>query len=249
MESLFIGKHIIRLESVDSTNNYATAAIKSGEASHGSLIYANFQEKGKGQRLNSWESEKGKNLLLSYVLTPNKLPSEKSFELNFICSLAVKDFVSHLAIGHTVNIKWPNDIMLNGKKVAGVLIENALQSGKLKFSILGIGLNMNQKEFSYPSATSILKETKNVTDLELAISLLSSYLEKWYLKLEAGKLNDLILEYNSFLWKKNVLISAVFKGESTKLKLLNVDRFGLVQLEKDGEFYKADFSELKIGYE
>jgi len=249
VESLFIGKHIIHLESVSSTNEYALEALKKGKVSHGSLISADFQESGKGQRGKKWESEKAKNLLLSYVLTPKNFAAEKSFELNFVCALAVVDFLKFYLPNTEVHIKWPNDLMLNHKKVAGILIENSLQSGNLKQAILGIGINVNQEVFKSPFATSMVNESKNTLNLAKCILTLNSLLEKWLFKMNEGKLAEILTTYNLFLWKKNKPIEAKLNGELTALEILNVDRFGLIYIKTINGYQKAELGELKIGYE
>ncbi len=249
MESIFIGKHIIHLESISSTNEYALEALKKGNVKHGSLISADFQESGKGQRSKEWESEKAKNLLLSYVLTPINLMVEKSFELNFVCALAVYDFLKFYAPNSEVHIKWPNDIILNQKKIAGILIENSIKSGLLKHAILGIGINVNQEKFNVPHATSIILETSKNLNLAKCMLCLNSMLEKWMLKMETGKLVEILEVYNTRLWKKNEVITAKLNGRLQEIQILNVDRFGLIQIRTKNGYQKAELGELKVNYE
>lgn len=249
MESFILGKHIIHLETVNSTNNYALEALKSGKAFHGSLISAEFQESGKGQRSNSWESSPGKNLLLSYVIQPKNLVAEKSFELNFISALAVIDLLSELAPDAKAHIKWPNDIMLNHKKVAGILIENALQSNKLKHSIIGIGINVNQQTFASDFATSISNETDSEHTLAKGALILNAKLSKWYTKMSEGKIGEILTAYNSKLWKRGKVIQAKLNNDQQQIKILDVDRFGLIHIKTKHGFLKAELGELKINYE
>jgi len=249
VESRLLGHHIIHLESVNSTNDYALQALKNGRATHGTLISTDFQEKGKGQRSNNWESSSGKNLLLSYVLEPRKLMIEKSFELNFICTLAVTDLLQELAPAYPVHVKWPNDVILNHKKVAGILIENALQGNYLKHSILGIGINVNQKTFHIAHATSVFKETKDEQDLAKSVIMLNAKLSYWYGKMLQGNIQEILTAYNSMLWKRGEKISAILNGKQQEIEILDVDRFGLVHIKTASGFQKAELGELKIGYE
>ncbi len=181
-ESLFIGKNVISLETIDSTNDYAKQLLSTQKPTDGTLIIAKAQTKGRGQLGNIWQTESGKNLTVSYILYPNFLSPDKQFYLNMAVALGIREFCESICAEH-VQIKWPNDILINGKKVCGVLIENALQGSKIQHSVIGIGININQSKFDaeLPHATSILLENKNQTlAIEPLTAQLSSFLEKYY---------------------------------------------------------------------
>ena len=125
------------LESTDSTNTLLKQLAAEGNPPE--FIYAGFQTAGRGQMGNGWESEANKNLLCSILLPPRK----NLFELNVAVSVAVYRMISELGISE-LGIKWPNDIYWQDKKVAGILIENAIIGNEIKYSIAGIGLNVNQ---------------------------------------------------------------------------------------------------------
>ncbi|MFI5220658.1 MAG: biotin--[acetyl-CoA-carboxylase] ligase, partial [Bacteroidia bacterium] len=128
-----IGKYIIRLETVDSTNNYAAALISKSKPAEGTAIMADFQDYGRGQRETIWESENGKNLLVSFILYP-QIDTADYFLLNECFSLAVREVIEDIT-GLDVKIKWPNDILVNNKKIAGILIENSIRGNTILYSI------------------------------------------------------------------------------------------------------------------
>src|SRR6516164_2467071 len=121
METLFIGQNSIHLESVDSTNSYASAMLRQVVLPEGTIIYSFVQTNGRGQRGNSWESEPLKNIAFSLLLYPKFLGAESHFLLTKIASLAVADLMAEILAGTlqnpTISIKWPNDIYVNGKKI------------------------------------------------------------------------------------------------------------------------------------
>lgn len=131
---------------VNSTNSLAAELIRKGKLRYGEPLYTYCQTEGRGQRGNHWESEPGKNLLLSLVLAPDKLMAEEQFILSETVAVALKNVLAKYT--HHVHIKWPNDIYVGDKKIAGILIENTLNGAYIKHSIIGIGVNINQKRFS-----------------------------------------------------------------------------------------------------
>ena len=120
-EALFLGKNVISLSEIESTNDYAKQLLAESKQIEGTLITADFQSKGKGQMGNEWKSEAGKNIIASYILHPHFLSADKQFYLNMAVALGVKEFCE-VATSLFAQIKWPNDILVEEKKVAGILI-------------------------------------------------------------------------------------------------------------------------------
>jgi len=114
-----------------------------------------FQTAGKGQMGNSWESERGKNLLVSMLLRPHHIPIQEQFVISQMVSVAIVRSLSQ--VGVEASIKWPNDIYVGNKKLAGILIENSLRNARIETSIVGVGLNVNQMHFvsDAPNPTSV----------------------------------------------------------------------------------------------
>ena len=150
---MFLGSQIFRLDKVDSTNNFAANLIEGQLCRNGALILADTQTAGKGQRGSFWESEPGKNLLCSYVYFPDNLSVDFLQELNMCLSISLIKCLKYFEID--AEIKWPNDILVDGKKISGILIENNVRAGKVKSMIFGIGLNINQQSFLNLRATSM----------------------------------------------------------------------------------------------
>ena len=131
------------IASTNSTNTLLKELLAKGEWPNGErFIYAGYQTAGRGQTGNSWESEKDKNLICSILLPPNK----NLYFLNIAVGVAICRTISELGIGE-LEIKWPNDIYWKDKKLAGILLENAIIGSEVKYAIAGIGLNVNQTEF------------------------------------------------------------------------------------------------------
>ena len=140
---MIIGSVIKFHKELTSTNDQAFMLLKTINPVEGTVIYADFQKAGRGQKDNKWESEKGKNLLLSIILYPTSIRPEDQFYLSMAVSLGICDFIDSFFPGS--KIKWPNDIYINDDKIAGILIENSVMGETIESTIAGIGININQK--------------------------------------------------------------------------------------------------------
>ena len=170
----------------DSTNTLMRQLIAEGKKP--SYIYAGYQTAGRGQTGNGWESEADKNLLCSILLPPR----ENLFELNVVVSVAVQRFVEKGCV-----IKWPNDIYWQDRKLAGILIENALIGNQVKYSIAGIGLNVNQTEWlsNAPNPVSL----KQISGKEYNIDEL---MERLYEEVQKALAEDVWEYYKAHLYRK-----------------------------------------------
>ena len=154
------------IKTTNSTNSLMKEMLAKGEWPEGErFLYTGYQTAGRGQTGNSWESEADKNLLCSILLPPNK----NLYFLNIAVGVALLR-----VIGEDFTIKWPNDIYYGDKKVAGILIENAIIGNEIKYSIAGIGLNVNQTTFvsDAPNPVSLKQITGKEYDIERLMSLL-----------------------------------------------------------------------------
>jgi BirA family biotin operon repressor/biotin-[acetyl-CoA-carboxylase] ligase len=242
MERLFMGCQQIRLDSVDSTNNY-TATLISGNVPEGTVVITREQTAGRGQRANSWVSEAGKNLTVTYVLRPKFLRISDQFILNKAIALAVNKAIQHFVPQFDVRIKWPNDIFLQNKKVAGILLETSLQGGHIVSCLAGIGINVNQKHFQAESGNPIsLNEVLGAElNLDDVLNALSENLEVIYLKLKASKFENIDSSYNSLLWKKGEMHTFYQDGIPFNALVKCVDTQGCLRLldEKNQELIFA----------
>ena len=155
---------VIWLDSIDSTNSEALRRLP--ELSGGTVLAAREQTAGRGQRGNTWFSAPGENLTFSIVLKNLPLKAPEAVRLNYMTSVAVASYLE--SYGVEAAIKWPNDIYVNGKKICGMLIENVLGAqGEVKASVVGIGINLNQKLFpQLANATSLSLCTGEAYELE-----------------------------------------------------------------------------------
>lgn len=138
------GKPCYRLENVDSTNEYAKKIAEQG-AEHGTLILAKEQTRGKGRRGRTWMSPKGDNIYMSILLRPQIEPDNASM-LTLVAAMAVAEGIREVS-GLKTQIKWPNDIVVQGKKVCGILTEMSAEVGKVHYVVIGIGINVHNRDF------------------------------------------------------------------------------------------------------
>ena len=236
-------------EELESTNQYALELIKNGKAKHGIQIFANHQTQGKGQFNRTWNSEKGKNILMSIILDIPFLDLSKLFYLNFFASLACYDFFANQGVeSEKLKIKWPNDIYFENKKIGGILIENKIRSHQLSKTVVGIGLNINQESFSSElnKASSLKIITQKDYDLKTLYSHLSTSLYKRFNFLIQNKYSELLNEYTNQLYLLKQSLSYQEGGIEKKGLLKGVTEKGeLIILTKDGEKY-FDFRNIKL---
>lgn len=235
---------IIVLQSVDSTNNYAASLIKLSEVVEGTVVLTYHQTNGRGQRGNSWSSNPGQNLLFSIVLRPHFLNPADQFGLNRMVSLALVDYLKQQGV--SADIKWPNDILVNEQKIAGVLIENIIRGNHLEYTIVGIGLNVNQQIFASEwKATSMSLETGIQRDLLVELRSLISSIEKAYAHLQFNpeKLSTAYLD-NLYGFQQPLYYrdgDSIYKasiekiGDQGELHLLKADGQKIIKLFKEIE--------------
>ncbi|MBL7712256.1 MAG: biotin--[acetyl-CoA-carboxylase] ligase [Chitinophagaceae bacterium] len=162
---------ILRFDILDSTNNRAAQLIDADTSVEGLTIITREQSAGKGQRGNTWKDEAGLSLLMSIVLQP-RVSTDAQFSFSAAVAVAVADALSALGPDMDVRIKFPNDIIINDKKAAGILIENAFRGSSWTHAIVGIGINVLQQEFTdLPHATSLLRELRKRVEPELVLQL------------------------------------------------------------------------------
>jgi len=247
MRTVSLGDPIIRLTSVDSTNNYAATLVHREKASEGTVILADLQTHGKGQGKNSWFSEKGLNLLMSIILKPDFLPAYKQFYLSMSIASGINDCLADMGIRPL--IKWPNDILINGKKVAGILIENTILSNNLHTSVVGIGLNVNQENFPaiIPNPVSLKLETGKTYDINQLLEKLILFIQKRLNPLYSENFTAVKSAYLNSLWLLNT--RAVFTDEAGRFegRIVDVAESGeLVIVTASGETRSYGFREVEF---
>ena len=230
LSTLFVGQKNYRLSACPSTNTYALRLLAEGKPAEGTVVSTQNQTAGRGQIGRTWESEPGKNISLSVIFYPKFLPVRRQFNLSIAVSLAVFDVVSDYV--KNVKIKWPNDIYIDRKKAAGILIQSSLSGNKIAAAVAGIGLNVNQDTFlsEAPNPVSL----KNVLSREVSLDEISEKIyttvEARYLQLKNGNIALMRREYIlnlykfgkpfTFQRKDNFYFTGIIRGISEEGKLM-----------------------------
>lgn len=246
MGTLFKQKRIVRLDEVDSTNNFLTSKYPGRTLPEGSIVIASAQKKGRGQGQNKWHSEAGKNVTCSFVLYPEFLEPSKQFYISKTLSLAVADLVGLYT--DKVSIKWPNDIYVNDKKIAGLLIENTLERNSIKVSVLGIGININQTVFppTLPNPTSLAKLTKGKYDLEEILESLMEIMEYRYSMLKNGEFDVIDENYLNLLYRYKKLALFDVNGKRIAGSIEGVEPTGeLIFKNEKSEIIRFGYKEIE----
>lgn len=192
---------IIKLDAIDSTNDFLKELIQKQEVDNFTVVTAKKQTKGKGQMGAQWHTEDSKNLITS-ILIKETLPNiDAIFELNIATALAIVHTLKKLDIPD-LSIKWPNDIMSGNKKIAGILIENVFQEHGTIVSVIGIGLNVNQTDFTLlPKASSLKNITGKDWDIETILLQIVSELEALCKDIKTKNSTNLWQHYHNWLYK------------------------------------------------
>ncbi len=219
--------------------------VESGKGIHGTVITANYQTQGKGQFGRTWDSRLNQNLLMTVIICPRFLPIDRQFDLNITASIAVARIISKYC--EEVKIKWPNDIYIGKNKVAGILIQNFVQSMRIKHSVIGMGINIHQKEWdaNIPNPTSISLnciQAPGVEQLldEICISMNDVYLR---LKSEDKKLKS---EYENLLYLKDEAGSFIIGEQIIKGRILGIDEEGKLLIHDHESVRACRHGEIKF---
>ncbi|MNK54334.1 Bifunctional ligase/repressor BirA [compost metagenome] len=240
---------LIKLDAIDSTNDFLKALASQDELDNFTTVTAENQTKGKGQVGGVWKTQAGKNLTMSVLIKDFLFNNDEVFNLSLIVSLAVAEVLKTLNIPD-ICIKWPNDILSYNKKLVGILIENTLKSDGRIVSVVGIGINVNQTDFTeLPTASSLsVIAGKTFDKEELAILIV----EKLKEKIQSWNTSAQIFwdDYFNFLFKKG--IPTAFRDNDNK------DFMGIIQgvspigklqvLLEDDSVVEFEIKEVKMLY-
>ncbi|KQR71856.1 biotin--[acetyl-CoA-carboxylase] ligase [Pedobacter sp. Leaf176] len=246
--TLFVGQNLIKLKEVDSTNNYLKKMVSNSDPlPEGTVIMADHQFAGRGQQESVWHTEPGKNISTSIYLKPSFLPLEMQFYLNILVSLAVADALSDI-LPDPVEVKWPNDIYYNKRKLGGILIESTLTGSIIKSTIVGLGLNVNQAEFQEKLSTnaiSIRQILHKEVELERIMEKIFFFMEKYYLNLKSKRYDFLGKEYLKRLLNYNIKSGYRQNGRVFEGVIVGVEANGLLRVEVEGELRRFNFKEIE----
>lgn len=234
---------LIRLEEVDSTNNYLRNYTPA-EGEEATLCIAEFQHAGRGCGTNSWESERGKNLLFSLLIHPQEIAARDQFHISMSIALAVCDALTSFGIGD-IRVKWPNDVYWRDKKICGILIENRLAGSFIRDSIIGIGLNVNQQQFlsDAPNPVSMRQILGHDVDREQVLRRIVDAF-----KFSPCMIDFTAMRYNAMLYRKGGGLFTFIDAEGEfQAEIMGVDNDGHLNLKRaDGRLVQYAFKEVQF---
>jgi BirA family biotin operon repressor/biotin-[acetyl-CoA-carboxylase] ligase len=245
---LFVGQNLVVLKEVDSTNTFLKNLLSNSKpVPEGTVIMAEHQFAGRGQRENTWHAQSGKNLTFSILLNPTFLSIQQQFYLTCAVSLGVYDALYPL-LRDSLKIKWPNDIYHSNKKLGGMLIENVVQGNQFKHAIIGIGININQEDFpdDTTNATSLRKILQRDYELKNILAEICNHIEGYYLQLKAGKTDFIRNLYLSRLYWLNE--QHMFKSNEQLFEgtITDVDATGLLIVDHNGHKKSYNLKEIEF---
>lgn len=230
------GDTIIQLAHTSSTNTYL-ASLLASKPIEGTVVWAQEQTAGRGASGTIWDSVPHKDLMLSVLLYPHFLAPEQMFYLNICVSLALTETLTFWlgSLAAECKIKWPNDILIEHKKVCGILIENQLMGGRIESSIVGIGINVNRDTFPNDleaRATSLYLYTQQIFDLESVLQRLLHCLHHYYTLLKTGQKEILFQSYLNQLYQLNIWAS-YYRSNGSMLngKIIGVSPIGRLKMQ------------------
>jgi len=240
-----VGSHIIRIQELGSTNNYAAAQLLTKSLPEGVVFLADSQVDGRGQGDNKWESEPNKNLTFSILLYPNFLKIDRQFLISKTISLGIADYLKEQT--SLVSIKWPNDIYIGKRKVAGILIENSIRNNIFSSCIVGIGLNINQIKFTgdAPNPVSLSLITGKIYNLDETLVELCLKINARYLQLRSLKSSQIDDDYAQMLYQLDDW--SIYKDENDEFegRIIGVDQSARLMIEtRSGKINKYNFKEV-----
>ena len=210
------------------------------------MVIADHQTSGKGVDTNTWESEAGKNILMSLIFYPDFVPAENQFVISMAIALGISDFLIQQLPKEQILIKWPNDVYAGGKKIAGILITNEILGKKIEHVIVGIGLNVNQTSLSsdIPNPTSMALLSGSRFELEEEAMALRDCVIGRYEQLREGIFDLIQDDYYSRLLGLNEKRKYLYQGNEIDAVITGVDEFGRLQLDTDGGEIVCDLKEI-----
>ena len=237
----------LKFDHLESTNIHAKALIQEGKAKDGQVIYAMEQTAGRGQTTNVWESEPGKNLTFSLIIQPKNIEPNQQFIICQAISVAIATYLKLHVDSEPIHIKWPNDIYVGMKKIAGILIEHSIQGNQILFSVLGVGLNVNQTEFSknVPNPTSLSLINQTAYDLETELNKIATSIVDTLDGLQSDDGESVRAAYLDHLLFLEEEREYEIHDEKIVGKIIGVNPSGLLQIQaRNGVILECGFKEV-----
>ncbi len=241
---------IFHFDEIQSTNTWLYDKMAVGENIAGMVAVAEYQTAGRGMDKNKWESERGKNLLFSIALDVSFLKAENQFEISQAVSVAIAECLEEVCGVKDIMVKWPNDIYHKDKKLAGILIQNTINGMMMGTTIIGVGLNVNQLQFSSYLVNPV--SLKNITgkdyDLDKLLNKLVAYIVESVESLrnldETDKFDN---KYISRLYRYQRWADYKYNGQVKPMIIDGFDKYGRLLLhDREGEGIICDVKEIQF---
>lgn len=231
LDTKLVGKKLFLFDSIDSTNTCAKT-LADADMEEGAVVFADYQTEGKGRLGRSWVSEQGKNLLFSCIFRPS-INKELSGLLTFFAAVSAALALESVT-KKTVECKWPNDLLIGGKKCCGILLENSFAQDKIAYSVIGIGVNVNQKKFDSnlnSTATSLRQEAGKELDRKKVLQAMLQELDMQYKNAATGKFDSILKEWNKRCTMFGRTTSVAREGSTITGKAIGLSPDGGLMLE------------------
>lgn len=243
VDTKWAGKNVIYYDETDSTNNRAKEAGNNKEP-HGTLFVADMQMAGKGRRGRVWKSPSGSSIYMTILLYPD-IPPVKAPQLTLIMAIAVAEGIREVT-GLETKIKWPNDIVVNGKKICGILTEMSTEIDYINHVVIGIGINVNMESFPEDiakTATSLRIEAgKEFRRFELIAAIMEHFEKAYEAVCEAGSLEPIMEDYNRLLVNCGRRVRVLEPEHEYDALALGIDKTGELQVECEDGSRKSVFA-------
>lgn len=239
-------KRCVFLDECDSTNIYALDLVRQQRPQNGFVVHTNFQSQGKGQRGKSWKAAKGENALFSVIYYPHHISPSDHFKLNKLVSVSLWRATRSFEPDVELYIKWPNDIYIGNKKVAGILIQNVLKGKLLDYSVIGIGINVNQKVFTEDQGRPTSLSVAFSKDVD-PLSVIKRTVEELDTVMQPNFDKDVDEWYQGHLYLKGQ--ESTFKADGVWFNgvIEGVDHQGQLMIRQDKQLKAFTFGEIEYG--
>ena len=247
------GSTLIYFPELDSTNRFAAYLVSKTRPRPGTVILTDFQHEGRGQNGRSWYGSKGKNLYFTLILRPS-LEARHAYIINAAFALAIRRSVE-ACLGPdplTCSIKWPNDVLCDGKKIAGILIQNVIQGKNVRYMLAGVGLNVNETRFpnDLPNATSLSIESGKELHLRQVLEEALYHIEVNFANLEASGPLHILDQYNAHLFGRNSHVAFTTNGVTSPRQgtIQGIDSEGKLLIDTGQRLEKFVHGQIEINW-
>ena len=232
-----IGQNLVYFTRIDSTNKLAAELFKNNLAENGTVVVTDYQTDGRGQREKEWESNPYENLIVSIGIKNITNFSTNPFLLNKCITIALCNYIKEFLPNTQVHIKWPNDIFVNNRKISGILVENTFSGQQLAYSIIGIGINVNQpfEHYQHINATSLFEQKGYVQDRVEIFEDVLLEIDTNIIELMNGNFDGINEQFNSNLLGYHTSCSFLINDKEVLVSIIGCDIYGRLILEHNNK--------------